>query len=70
MIQHFHDSATFIISPDSYSGGGTKSNFRNDPEKASEAGYKGGQQSSGNFKNNPQKASEASHKSAQTNHKK
>ncbi|WP_240673401.1 general stress protein, partial [Chromohalobacter israelensis] len=37
-------------------------NFKNDPEKAAEAGHKGGQESSGNFKNDPEKAAEAGHK--------
>lgn len=37
-------------------------NFKNDPEKASEAGHKGGQHSAGNFKNDPEKAAKAGHK--------
>ena len=41
-------------------------NFANDPQKASEAGKKGGQRSSGNFANDPQKASAASQKGGQS----
>jgi len=37
-------------------------NFKNDPERAAEAGHKGGQESGGNFKNDPERASEAGHK--------
>jgi general stress protein YciG len=39
-------------------------NFANDRERASEAGQKGGQESSGNFANDPQRASEAGQKGA------
>ena len=44
---------------------GGKGNFANDPKRASEAGKKGGQQSSGNFKNDPKRASEAGQKGGQ-----
>ncbi|MCC5884440.1 MAG: general stress protein, partial [Halomonas sp.] len=37
-------------------------NFANDPQKASQAGQKGGQNSGGNFANDRQKASEAGRK--------
>jgi len=37
-------------------------NFANNPQRAAEAGSKGGQQSGGNFKNDPQRASEAGKK--------
>ena len=40
-------------------------NFANDPERASEAGQKGGQVSGGNFANDPQRASEAGQKGGQ-----
>ncbi|MFS2160353.1 general stress protein [Pseudomonas sp. Pseusp122] len=44
-------------------------NFSNDREKASEAGKKGGQSSSGSgFANDRQKASEAGKKGGQTSH--
>jgi len=50
-------------------GGGDRDNnpgnFANDPEKAAEAGRKGGQESGGNFKNDPQRASEAGSKGGQ-----
>ncbi len=41
---------------------GGKGNFAEDPQRASEAGRKGGQASGGNFKNNPQRAAEAGRK--------
>jgi general stress protein YciG len=41
-------------------------NFRNDPQKASEAGRKGGEASGGNFRNDPQKASEAGRKGGES----
>ena len=44
---------------------GGSGNFANDPERASEAGRKGGQQSGGNFANDPQRASEAGRKGGQ-----
>ncbi|MCP8467581.1 general stress protein [Pseudomonas sp. ZM23] len=47
---------------------GGKGNFAEDPERASEAGKKGGQQSGGNFKNDPQRASEAGRKGGQHSH--
>ncbi|CAM2742904.1 general stress protein [Streptomyces albus] len=37
-------------------------NFANDPQRASEAGQKGGHQSGGNFANDPQRAAEAGQK--------
>lgn len=40
-------------------------NFANNPDRAREAGRKGGQKSSGNFKNNPKRASEAGRKGGQ-----
>ncbi|PVY84029.1 general stress protein [Pantoea ananatis] len=43
-----------------YRGGA--GNFAADPQRASEAGKKGGQNSSGNFKNNPERAVEAGRK--------
>lgn len=48
MFCHSHDVNTFVMSPDSHGGGGAKNNpgnFKNDPEKASEAGRNGGQAS-------------------------
>jgi general stress protein YciG len=47
-----------------HSGG----NFKNDPERAAEAGHKGGQASGGNFKNDPQRASEAGQKGGHASH--
>ncbi len=41
---------------------GGRGNFAEDPQRASEAGRKGGQVSGGNFKNDPQKAAEAGRK--------
>jgi len=38
---------------------GGSGNFAENPERAREAGRKGGQISSGNFKNNPERAVEA-----------
>ena len=43
-------------------------NFANDPQKASEAGKKGGQASGGNFANDRQKASEAGRKGGENSH--
>lgn len=43
---------------------GGKGNFAEDPQRASEAGRKGGQHSGGNFKNDPARASEAGRKEA------
>lgn len=43
-------------------------NFSNDREKASEAGQKGGQNSSNSFKNNPEKAAEAGRKGGENSH--
>jgi general stress protein YciG len=43
-------------------------NLTNYPEKASEAGKKGGQASGGNFANDPEKASEAGKKGGQQSH--
>ncbi|MGW0365862.1 general stress protein [Streptomyces sp. NPDC002990] len=40
-------------------------NFADDPQRASEAGRKGGQESGGNFANDPERASEAGHKGGQ-----
>lgn len=37
-------------------------NFANNPQKAAQAGSKGGQNSGGNFKNDPQRAAEAGRK--------
>jgi general stress protein YciG len=46
--------------------GQSSGNFRNDPERAAEAGRKGGQAggqaSGGNFKNDPERAAEAGRK--------
>ncbi|HTO20543.1 MAG TPA: general stress protein [Pseudomonas sp.] len=47
---------------------GGKGNFAEDPQRASEAGKKGGQASGGNFKNDPQRASEAGKKGGQQSH--
>ncbi|AUY41817.1 general stress protein [Leclercia adecarboxylata] len=47
---------------------GGSGNFAENPEKASEAGRKGGQHSGGNFKNDPQRASEAGKKGGQNSH--
>lgn len=44
---------------------GGKGNFAEDPQRAAEAGKKGGQASGGNFKNNPQRAAEAGRKGGQ-----
>lgn len=41
-------------------------NFANNPDRAREAGRKGGQNSGGNFKNNPKRASEAGRKGGQS----
>lgn len=41
---------------------GGSGNFAEDPQRAAEAGRKGGQVSGGNFKNDPQKAAEAGRK--------
>lgn len=41
---------------------GNPGNFANDRQRASEAGRKGGRNSSGNFKNDPKRASEAGKK--------
>lgn len=41
---------------------GNPGNFANNPQRASEAGRKGGRVSRGNFKHNPQRASEAGKK--------
>jgi general stress protein YciG len=48
-------------------GDGQKSggNFEKDPERAAEAGRKGGEASGGNFKNDPERASEAGRKGGQ-----
>ncbi len=43
-------------------------NFKNDPERAAEAGKKGGEASGGNFKNDPERAAEAGHKGGQASH--
>lgn len=45
-----------------------KRGFAKDPELASEAGKKGGQNSGGNFKNDPGRASEAGKKGGQNSH--
>ena len=42
--------------------------FAENPEKASEAGKKGGQNSGGNFANDREKASEAGKKGGQNSH--
>ena len=44
---------------------GGSGNFENDPQRASEAGRKGVQQSGGNFADDPQRASEAGRKGGQ-----
>lgn len=41
---------------------GGAGNFAENPERAAEAGRKGGQASGGNFKNNPERAAEAGRK--------
>ncbi|WP_075564087.1 general stress protein [Pantoea sp. SM3] len=41
---------------------GGSGNFAADPERASEAGRKGGAMSGGNFRNNPERAIEAGRK--------
>lgn len=41
---------------------GGAGNFAENPERAAEAGRKGGQASGGNFKNSPERASEAGRK--------
>jgi hypothetical protein len=47
---------------------GGSGNFAENPEKASEAGKKGGQHSGGNFANDREKASEAGKKGGQNSH--
>ncbi|WP_081963143.1 general stress protein [Pseudomonas sp. ML96] len=47
---------------------GGKGNFAEDPQRASEAGKKGGHVSGGNFRNDPQRASEAGRKGGQNSH--
>ncbi|RYY75966.1 MAG: hypothetical protein EOO52_00050 [Gammaproteobacteria bacterium] len=42
--------------------------FAQDPERASEAGKKGGSVSGGNFKNDPARASEAGRKGGENSH--
>lgn len=49
-------------------GNSNPGNFANDPEKACEAGKKGGQASGGNFANDPEKASEAGKKGGEHSH--
>nr|AMP56402.1 stress-induced bacterial acidophilic repeat motif [uncultured bacterium] len=44
---------------------GGKGNFAENPQRAAEAGRKGGQASGGNLKNNPQRAAEAGRKGGQ-----
>lgn len=44
---------------------GGKGNFAEDPQRAAEAGRKGGSISGGNFRNDPQRASEAGRKGGQ-----
>lgn len=41
---------------------GGAGNFAENPERAAEAGRKGGRASGGNFRNNPERASEAGRK--------
>ncbi|HAU5563749.1 MULTISPECIES: general stress protein [Erwiniaceae] len=49
---------------------GGSGNFADDKQKASDAGKKGGQSSSGgNFKDNPEKASEAGKKGGKSSNK-
>ena len=40
-------------------------NFKNDPQRASEAGHQGGQQTGGNFAHDRERASEAGRKGGQ-----
>ncbi|MEL7698555.1 MULTISPECIES: general stress protein [Pantoea] len=47
---------------------GGSGNFAENPEKASEAGKKGGQNSGGNFANDREKASEAGKKGGEHSH--
>ncbi|MBU9811032.1 general stress protein [Rahnella sp. C60] len=47
---------------------GGSGNFAEDPERASEAGKKGGQKSGGNFANDRERASEAGKKGGQHSH--
>lgn len=47
---------------------GGSGNFAENPEKASEAGKKGGQSSGGNFANDREKASEAGKKGGEHSH--
>lgn len=44
---------------------GGAGNFAENPERAAEAGRKGGSISGGNFRNNPERASEAGRKGGQ-----
>ncbi|KGD78170.1 general stress protein [Pantoea vagans] len=47
---------------------GGSGNFAENPEKASEAGKKGGQNSGGHFANDREKASETGNKGGQNSH--
>ncbi|CAN7439539.1 general stress protein [Pseudomonas solani] len=47
---------------------GGKGNFAEDPQRASEAGKKGGHVSGGNFRNDPARASAAGRKGGQRSH--
>lgn len=49
-------------------GNSNPGNFANDPEKASDAGKKGGHESGGNFANDRTKASEAGKKGGENSH--
>lgn len=48
---------------------GGAGNFAADPNRAAEAGRKGGKVSSGNLKNNPERAVEAGRKGGITSHR-
>ena len=43
-------------------------NFKNDPQRAAQAGSEGGKNSPGNFKNDPQRAAEAGRKGGESSH--
>ncbi len=58
VVVKVHDRAKGAVMAASRNSG----NFADDPQRASEAGRKGGHESGGNFANDPQRASEAGRK--------
>lgn len=59
------DTQRDIASKGGHASGG---NFKNDPERAAEAGHKGGQASGGNFAHDREKASEAGRAGGEASH--